>query len=354
MSKTLYKKDSTGNIRYLKIWTEGADLVQESGVVGGNPVIHRKTCKGKNIGKSNETTPEKQAKSEMESKIKEKLKEDYFNSIEEAQKNNVILPMLAKNYKNYKHKIDWNNCYVQPKLDGMRCLAIINGGNVKLISREGTEITTVQHIVEDIKNQGITDMILDGELYCHGENFQSNMKLIKKYRPGETERIEYWIYDVVNDNEFGVRYTCIKSIVKGSKYLKEVKTLLLTTEEVLQTIHKTNLKEGFEGSMIRWGKAGYKINGRSENLLKYKDFKDLALEIKDIVPADARPTQGVPVFEIRGKKFRAGVKMSHDDREDLLTNKKDYIGKTGEIRFFEYTDDGLPRFPVMVGIRNDK
>ena len=34
--------------------------------------------------------------------------------------------------------------------------------------------------------------------------------------------------------------------------------------------------------------------------------------------------------------------------------KLDSKGKTAEIRFFEYTDDGLPRFPVCVGIRLDK
>ena len=30
------------------------------------------------------------------------------------------------------------------------------------------------------------------------------------------------------------------------------------------------------------------------------------------------------------------------------------IGKMAEIRFFEYSDEGVPRFPVMVGIRQDK
>ena len=48
------------------------------------------------------------------------------------------------------------------------------------------------------------------------------------------------------------------------------------------------------------------------------------------------------------------MKYSHEEREDFLTNKKKYIGKPAEIRFFEYTDAGIPRFPVMVGIRLDK
>jgi hypothetical protein len=36
------------------------------------------------------------------------------------------MPMLAKVYEKEKAKIDWDNAYVQPKLDGMRCLAFID------------------------------------------------------------------------------------------------------------------------------------------------------------------------------------------------------------------------------------
>jgi hypothetical protein len=45
--------------------------------------------------------------------------------------------------------------------------------------------------------------------------------------------------------------------------------------------------------------------------------------------------------------------MSHEDRKELLKNKQNYIGKTAEVRFFEWTDEGNPRFPIMVGIRLD-
>jgi len=51
--------------------------------------------------------------------------------------------------------------------------------------------------------------------------------------------------------------------------------------------------------------------------------------------------------------FKAGFKYSHEDRKEFLTNKEKYIGKIANIRFFEYTDDGLPRFPIMFGIRGD-
>ena len=65
---TLYKTDSKNKLRYLTVYTEDADLIQKSGLLDTeSPITHRKTCKGKNIGRSNETSPEDQAEKEMES-----------------------------------------------------------------------------------------------------------------------------------------------------------------------------------------------------------------------------------------------------------------------------------------------
>jgi hypothetical protein len=48
------------------------------------------------------------------------------------------------------------------------------------------------------------------------------------------------------------------------------------------------------------------------------------------------------------------MKFSHDEREEFLANKINYIDKISEVRFFEYSDTGVPRFPVCVGFRLDK
>ena len=88
--------------------------------------------------------------------------------------------------------------------------------------------------------------------------------------------------------------------------------------------------------------------------MKVKDFIDIDAEITDITPNEKDPTHGTPHLMYDGKVFKAGVKMSHDQRVELLENKDDYIGKKANIRFFEYTDDGIPRFPIMVGVHEDR
>lgn len=353
----LYKKDSKGKLRYLKLSTNGPLFIQESGVVDTpNPVIHNKTCVGKNIGKSNATTPEEQALLEMQSKLAEKLTEGYYVTKEQAETTSTILPMLAKDYKKESHKIDWSTFVcVQPKLDGMRCLAYKKDGVVNLVSRQGEQIQNMQHIKDSLIHLP-NDVILDGELYAHGNTFQDTISLIKKYKPGKSETIILNVYDLVEQLNYISRLAKLNKIVEdlNNDNIKLVTTYKITSEFELKQHHSNFLKDGYEGSIVRHGAEFYKMDARSSNLLKYKDFQDIALPIIDIIPAEARPEWGIPVLSLNGNTFRANTKMSHENRKLLLDSKEQFIGQTAEIRFFEYTNDGLPRFPVMVGIRLDK
>ena len=353
MQTTIYKKDTSGNTRYLNVYTIGAEMIQESGIIGtDSPITHSKICKAKNTGKSNETTPEQQADQEGESKISDKLTEGYFRSIGELESSVVILPMLAKSFKDEKEKIEWNKTWVQPKLDGMRCLAHIKNGNVTLISRQGKAISNMEHIEKSLSSISV-NVILDGELYIEGENFQNNMRSIKKYQEGISERVKFHVYDVVVDKPFSERSKSIPMYVNGD-HLVVVETHQIKNEDELKEHHQMFISKGYEGSIVRWGDETYKTNGRSSNLLKYKDFLDIACKIVDVEPSESRPEWGTPVLEHNGKLFRAGMKFSHEERKEFLVNKNNYIGTIAEIRFFEYSMDGIPRFPVCFGFRLDK
>lgn len=360
LCKRIYKKDSSGKIRYLEISNDGHFVVQESGVVGtNNPVINRSACEAKNVGKSNATTPESQAYIEAQAKLTEKMRLGYFNSIEEAQEKggaDFLLPMLAKDFKKEMKKVTFP-CYVQPKLDGMRAL----GTEEALMSRTGKEIDTLKHIVL----ADLEDVILDGELYAHGISFQENMKLIKKYRPHLTEQVKYHIYDIVMDAPFRTRLTVLQELLArlNNPELEIVPTYFVQSKAEIDAFHQQFIAAGYEGTMVRHSDEGYAVNKRSSQLLKYKDFLDEVYEVVDVIPSESRPEQGVVVC---GKKmeqagdnvwvqnFNCGMKFSHAEREEILANKHNYIGKMAEIRFFEYTDAGIPRFPVCVGFRLDK
>lgn len=360
-SQKIYKLDSAQRERVLHIYTDGAKLIQESGLVDGAKIPHEKICKGKNIGKANETTPEQQSVLQARSKLAEKLSEGYFMTLEEAKSTEVVMPMLAEDYKKHSSKIKWvNQVFIQPKLDGMRCHIIVDKGKIRLMSRAGKEILTMQHIIDAIipALSPTSKFILDGELYAHGLTFQENMRLLKKVRPGETEKIGFHMYDVVSSTPFIARYNFAKAVVDKIKspLITLVETVQIGSETDLLVDYKKFLAAGYEGAMIRHSDTGYESNKRSVNLLKYKEFQDVALPIIDVLPSDAKPDQGVLLCKLpNGLECKASLKFSHEERANILLNKNDYIGKqTAEIRYFENTEDGNLRFPVCIGFRLDK
>jgi DNA ligase-1 len=315
-----------------------------------------KVCKPKNTSKSNATTGEEQAILDMVSKIREKLQEDYFKTEKEAMNSTVILPMLAKKFEDEESKIDWSNCYIQPKLDGQRALnKCTEEDNSILLSRDGIDIQkshgSMQHIIDEFSKVK-HNIIYDGELYCHSkeDNFQDIIKAIKKYRLGVSELVKHYIYDVVSDKSFKERFIDLEI---NNPVCVKVSTYKISSKEEMIKYHEQFLKEGYEGSIIRWGNEGYKLNGRSSNLLKYKDFQDSDYLIIDVIPAENRPEWGMIVCQSNYGTFDATPKMSHDKKKEILLNKEEYIGQTAVIKHFSYTESGLPRFPIFLGIRND-
>ena len=199
---TLYKKSFTGKIQQWDIFvkdvgTAGPVIViyTRYGQVGGKiQETQDLISEGKNLGKKNETTVLEQAEFDAKSKWEGKLKDGYAQSLEDAQSGKVdsIIeggsePMLAQSYDKHGHKIEFP-CFVQPKLDGIRCLAIIQDGQVSLWSRSRKRITSCPHIEIElltIFNSG--DIILDGELYNHDlkHDFEKIISAVRKEDPSE-------------------------------------------------------------------------------------------------------------------------------------------------------------------------
>ncbi|UCD07092.1 MAG: hypothetical protein JSW41_04650 [Candidatus Aenigmatarchaeota archaeon] len=374
--QTLIKLDSKNKIRILKIWTDGPDLVQESGLLGGNLVSNIRTCTPKNVGRSNETTGADQAKLEMQSKINTKLDETYVlvpptfsdgleNYGKEAIRNfiservkKVPKAMLAKPFD--ERYINWEvGVFASPKLDGNRAMCPIN----EMWSRGGKPVETMDHIVKELSTRLSRDdrtrmLIPDGELYIHdkgAENFQDIVKAIKKYRPGVSELVEYWVYDIIDlSTPASYRIGLYQGLFENMKHVKVVPQYLCHSMDQVKKYHEQFLAQGYEGTMLKNPLSLYRENARSSDLLKYKDFQDSEFKIVDVVPMKNRPECGVMELEIfpGGPRFKATPKADYKTRMDMLNNKGFYIGKQGTVKYFSLTDDGIPRFPVFKAIRD--
>ena len=374
-SALIYKKDSKGKIRFLIISTAGDQLLQESGVLGTeNPVRHAKVCTPKNVGKSNETTGAEQAEAQAKSLYTKKIREGYFDTQLEAETIDVIKPMLAKDYFKEKKKLVGKKIVTQPKLDGVRCIIDYNPetGDISAKTRENVPITTIDHIKRHILLLAAGSdqrLIFDGELYTHGNTFQENTKLVKNDYKDAKEPIDYYIYDMVDltgklpfqqrqADLVDLFMNYLRARIDDDLFLQCVISRAIpdddTRDEVIKAAFSERIDQGYEGIMVRVLDSKYKINARSSDLLKYKEFIDTALPIVDVTADTARPTHGTVWVMFNGHKQKTGSKISHADREELLTNKDDYIGKTAEIRYFEETDEGKMRFAYYHGVRIDK
>ena len=361
--KTIYHTSKTGAIVEWDIWTEGADIVTEFGQRDGKKQLARKTATSKNVGRSNETTPEDQAILEMQSMHKKKLDGKYSTTLKGA-KQEVFLPMLASSFDKRKDKVTYP-VDVQPKLDGVRCLAFWNGDHVELMSRGGKKWECCGHIVDDLQYTLPKGMVLDGELYIHGKTFQEITKLVKKWRP-ESEDVIFHVYDVVkikgeDAGEWKDRYCDMldwatdQGIGKNSfaTSVTIVTTYESLTEAGVYELQSQFLEDGYEGAIVREWDGRYELGHRSTKLLKVKNFCDGEYEI-------VRFTTGVGRFSgciiwicvtEDGNEFKVVPQGTMEERKLMYDEAEDHIGELLKVKSFELTDDNIPRFPVGIGIR---
>lgn len=362
---TLYHKGSSGKMYQWQVWTEGADIVTEHGQVDGKLQIARKTATPKNVGKANETTPEAQAQLEAEAMYKHKLERKYCLSIRECE-GPLFLPMLAHSFEKKKKKVEYP-VWVQPKLDGVRCIARwkpTGAPEIELLTRAGKQ-WDIPHLKQEIAAILPLGMVLDGEIYIHGKTFQDISKLVKKQRP-ESADLEYHIYDVpvYEDNMdlpfikrlsvLGAVTQQIKDIVPSqTSHLRVVPTRIAKSEEEVYEVQSECLEYGFEGAIVRLPNGVYKFGYRSSDLLKVKTFHDDEYEVVGY-HAGVGKFETCVIWECvtaDGQPFNCVPQGSFEQRQEWLDTADEYVGKLLKVKYFELTDDGIPRFPVGIGFR---
>lgn len=260
----LYANASNGKIKTWQIEADGNTMIIRNGYIDGKIAIQSKKIVGKNIGRSNETSNNEQCVLECQAKHQKKLDEQYTankNNIKEYEDQKVLLPMLALDYHKRKHDIKFP-CYIQPKLNGVRCIY----QNNKFMSRKGKEYTTLQHLEPELKLLGIK--IPDGEIYIKDLSLQEIIRRVKKERGEKTDELEYWIYDQINDKTFEERNKDIlaKHLHSVPHKVVYVPTILVKSEESIKEWHDKWVAEGFEGAIVRNRNGLYKVKHRSKDL----------------------------------------------------------------------------------------
>jgi DNA ligase-1 len=368
----LYKRDSKGKVR---IWTmevgynndNEAGIRTISGLVDGQKVTSAwNLTEAKNVGRSNATTAKTQAESEAQAEWTKNVDKDYFVDVNAIDSYTAFKPMLAHDFT----KTPVTSGITQPKLDGIRMVVNTRG----LYSRSNKEIVAVPHIAEALADfvKDHPTVTLDGELYNHElkDNFQKITSLVRKTvnlgadeLAESKELVQYHIYDMFDsanpDMTFMQRYNWIQKNVhlvnKKAVGIHLVASAICETTEEIDVMYGEYTTAGYEGQMVRQDTV-YE-NKRSKGLLKRKEFITEEYEVVQVHEGQGnwagyakRLTLKMP----NGTTFSSGIRGSQAKLKELLENPNiDWA----TCRYFELSNDGVPRFPVTIdygtGVRND-
>lgn len=375
--RTLYKLTSIGKTQVWNIWTEGPDICTEYGQLDGKKITTRDTIRsGKGIGTIAETTPEEQAEKEAISKWEKKSNKDYRESLDEIGKLGDVkeaslggyLPMLAKKYTIGSMVFP---CYVQPKLDGLRCIARKENDVVTLWFRSGKQITTMVHIENELNTIMDNGDIFDGELYSDKIDFNKICGAIrrdKNIKDNVAQQIDYYVYDAPRIHEQGLLYDEGYSFdvrlpilhLKASAYGGNIIPLLTEYVDCDQDVvvkHDEYVAQGFEGIMLRDPKMCYEQK-RSKYLLKHKVFNEDEFQIVAYEEGRGRLQGRVGAFVCEmsnGNRFKAKLKGKGvtDLLKDYFDEPEIFMNKMLTVKYQGLSADGIPRFPVGKVVRFD-
>jgi len=274
-----------------------------------------------------------------------------------------IKAMLAHKYN--EDKADYP-AFIQPKLDGVRCLFTAKGA----FSRANNKFMNIEHIEQALKPFFAKNptAILDGELYNHGlkDDFEKIISLVKKKKPTDNDRaeaaelVQYHIYDVASMTigTYTDRYLFIlaEQSLKNKACLQIIDNNLVLDFDDAVVMHKKNLKLGYEGSMYRTPSGKYK-GTRSWDLMKFKDFHDTEATIigYEIGKGKRQGTLGKFIMQDdEGVEFGCppGKGYDYKDLAGMLDNIHDYIGQRATFTYFQRTQAGSYRHPHYKCIRN--
>jgi DNA ligase-1 len=367
----LYSLNSNGSIQQWRISVENNRIIKEYGQIGGKMQTTTDTIRdGKNIGKSNETTPKEQAIAEATAQWEKKLKSGYSKTQKDAKAGKVdakfvtggIEPMLAHKFRDHEHMIDYP-CYTQPKLDGIRCIAIIEMGVATLWTRTRKPITGVPHIIRALQRQypqydndtPEDRTILDGELYNHAykDRFEEIVSFCKQVTPkAGHEVVQYHVYDMVDGCLFSERTDNLKNEEIDPPLIAVETTYTLDAQHLVEQFNK-HRAAGYEGTMVRNADSEYE-HKRSYNLQKIKEFDDAEFVITGVKSGRGRMAD-CAIFtcaNAAGDTFDCKMEGSLDVLKAILKNPKSVIGKMLTVRYQGFTNGKMPRFPIGVSVRD--
>jgi bifunctional non-homologous end joining protein LigD len=289
---------------------------------------------------------------------------------------------------------DW---LFEPKFDGVRAVALIRDGRVKLVSRRGLD-PTLQYpsLCEHLAQQPERELVVDGEIVALDEDgrpsFQRLQQRLNLTRDRDIRRAEaqiplhYFVFDLLYLQGFdlsGVRLDQRKALLESVLVQSETVRLLEHFEADGNAAYEAAVEHGLEGVVAKHRGSLYEVGRRSRHWLKVKSTRSADFVVAGYTPGKGARARTFGALALgypddHGQLVYAGnVGSGFDDRSlaDLqrrLDSLKVEVcpfpdkppveaGTTwvrpelvAEIKYGQWTRDGRLRAPVFLRLRQDK
>ena len=271
------------------------------------------------------------------------------------------------------------------KLDGVRVLAVVQGSDVTLYSRNGKVFENFPQIadaIEEHRNAFLAThhhggrFVLDGEIV--GESFQKLMKQAHRKSDAVTDGMVYHVFDIIPLDSFVEGHFNAQQY-KRIEMLERVRALLpadgplqimnglevdLDTAEghdIMQRYAEAAVEGGFEGIMIKSMDAPY-LCKRTDSWMKWKPTITVDLKIVGFEQGTGRNADRLGAIICEGDDngrhicVNVGSGLSDGDRDEYWRSRDLLLGHLVEVQADAVTQnqDGSYslRFPRFLRFRD--
>ena len=251
---------------------------------------------------------------------------------------------------------------IEPKIDGLRCVAFVEGQSVTLLSRNGLEFTSSDHLKPEIlRLANGQDLVFDGELTSGNFN-ESASAIKKKFSPNENTI--FTIFDVLDKDDwkspariYHHRRDLLIRLFESRdfKKLKITSSIPVQSEEEVFRVYGSFLANGYEGGMVK-DTSGLYRQRKHRDWMKLKEVNEVDMVCEGLIQGEGKyhGMVGALVFKFKGKRNTVGTGFSDEERKLWWERPELIKGKVCEIHYHQVTPDGNLRHSRLHCIRHDK
>ena len=264
---------------------------------------------------------------------------------------------------------------VEPKLDGLRCVAVKRDGEVTMFTRNGNVLETLPRIKSALEKAPWNDFVLDGEAL--GADWNESASVVMSHKKGKDDsNMIFHVFDALhfsdwrdqrNDLELKDRVDLVAELVGqvASPVVVQVPGRLVNNKEELLDAYMADTDAGYEGIMLKDLDAPYLFK-RSSNIRKLKPIKTFeGIIIGNYEGKRGSKREGLwGGFEVvlpNGVVTRVAGGFTDKLKSEINVDPESWIGRIVEMEGQPdpltgdgLTSDGKVRFPVFIRVRDPR